>query len=271
VPYPALLWAQRGNKVNTGVAAQMEYAKAKSEQVGTLVEGVTGIQTSLMKGDLSRLPAFRAQLDAMAALTSALQRVFPMADPRVAFDLRAIDDVISKGAAWAASYDTFGATLWPNQETPPEFQSMTQIVVATVNAALNFCVRLSVSNVATVATTARMVDSRAVTTALLEEMGTAYENAANLAAGREAAREVLMKRAALSLASTAGRMRGDPLVGAVAGPEVMVRRYKDQKDYERDARELLAAGWSIEAQSTQQGNVKMGPPWSRRGFSCLGL
>jgi hypothetical protein len=42
-------------------------------------------------------------------------------------------------------------------------------------------------------------------------------------------------------------------------------RYKDEKEYEREARRLLADGWRIEAQSSQRGNVKMGSTMLKAG------
>jgi hypothetical protein len=41
-------------------------------------------------------------------------------------------------------------------------------------------------------------------------------------------------------------------------PAVKVMRYKNTKDYERDARQMLAQGWRIEAQTSQRGRVNMG-------------
>lgn len=40
--------------------------------------------------------------------------------------------------------------------------------------------------------------------------------------------------------------------------EVKVRRYKNEKQYEREARLMLAAGWHIEGQSGGSGKVNMG-------------
>jgi hypothetical protein len=45
---------------------------------------------------------------------------------------------------------------------------------------------------------------------------------------------------------------------APSAPEVEVKRYKDAKDYEREARRMLAAGWRMEGQSGERGRVNMG-------------
>ena len=45
---------------------------------------------------------------------------------------------------------------------------------------------------------------------------------------------------------------------ARSAPEIEVKRYKDAKDYERDARRMVAAGWHMEGQSGQRGKVNMG-------------
>jgi hypothetical protein len=42
------------------------------------------------------------------------------------------------------------------------------------------------------------------------------------------------------------------------GPAVKVMRYKNTKDYERDARLMLAQGWRMEGQTGQRGRVNMG-------------
>ena len=41
-------------------------------------------------------------------------------------------------------------------------------------------------------------------------------------------------------------------------PQVQVKRYKNAKDYEKDARTMLRAGWRMEGQSTGRGRVNMG-------------
>jgi Short C-terminal domain len=41
-------------------------------------------------------------------------------------------------------------------------------------------------------------------------------------------------------------------------PEVEVKRYKDAKDYEKDARRMLSSGWRMEGQVAGHGRVNMG-------------
>jgi Short C-terminal domain len=41
-------------------------------------------------------------------------------------------------------------------------------------------------------------------------------------------------------------------------PQVQVKRYKDAKEYEKDARKMLGAGWRMEGQSGGRGRVNMG-------------
>jgi hypothetical protein len=73
-------------------------------------------------------------------------------------------------------------------------------------------------------------------------------------AGEELAR-LVAERGTLEVVErewlAAGSRSGGP-------PEVEVKRYKNDKDYERDARRMLAAGWRMEGQSSHQGKVSMG-------------
>jgi hypothetical protein len=50
-----------------------------------------------------------------------------------------------------------------------------------------------------------------------------------------------------------------------ASPEIQVKRYKDEREYGREARRMLAEGWRIEGQSSQRGNVKMGSTMLKAG------
>lgn len=52
---------------------------------------------------------------------------------------------------------------------------------------------------------------------------------------------------------------------AAGAPEVQVKRYREEKEYERDAQRMVAAGWRIEAQSSQRGNVKIGSTMLKAG------
>src|ERR1700686_565567 len=45
---------------------------------------------------------------------------------------------------------------------------------------------------------------------------------------------------------------------SAAGPEIQVKRYKNDREYEREARQLLANGWRMEGQSSHRGKVNMG-------------
>ena len=241
----AVLLARTGI-ANTGTLAQVEYIGAQAREVANLGATMRDVQIRLMANpDLAGIPEFQAQYSAMIDFHQAMQQLDSMFDPSVAVDQAKLDAVMSQAKVWGKACEAFLSFL-PEDATA----QMRGLLSREFDAVGQLITRICVSGMATQEVAAGTVKASATTGAALAEMETALDS------GSDASRAVL--RGAGSAVPVTNITYTAPAERMAAAPQIQVKRYKNEKDYEREARRMLAEGWRIEGQSSQRGNVNMG-------------